>query len=117
MRQHSERFGVNVGNILATGGASQNVAILQVLADVFGVNVYTLDSPDSATKGAALRALHGLRCAEEQKFVSFKNVVQSVGGRDCTLMAEPNLKNTAVYTKMLPRRQNLESKLPRLQDL
>ena len=115
MRQHSERFGVNVSKILATGGASQNKVILQVLADVFGCAVYTLQSPDSATKGAALRALHGYRCAEKDEFISFKDVVDSVGGPEYSLLAEPNMENTKIYTKLLPRRQKLEDQLPRLQ--
>jgi sugar (pentulose or hexulose) kinase len=33
--------------ILATGGASNNLAILQVLADVFNSSVYTLVSVDT----------------------------------------------------------------------
>jgi sugar (pentulose or hexulose) kinase len=33
--------------ILATGGASNNLAILQVLADVFNSSVYTLVSADT----------------------------------------------------------------------
>merc|ERR1712083_1165081 len=76
MRQHMNTFGVAKANkILATGGASQNKAILQVMADVFGANVYCIDTADSATKGAALRALHGFKCKEMGNFVSFKEIV------------------------------------------
>eukprot|EP01084_Bolivina_argentea_P155979 271797_1 len=115
MRQHMERFGVNNFNkILATGGASKNKAILQVLSDVFGANVYCIDTPDSATKGAALRALHGYQCRKMETFVSFKNVVDSVGGPKYSETAKPNKKNTEIYTKILPRRKKLEDKLPRL---
>ena len=115
MRQHSERFGVTVSKILATGGASQNKGILQVLADVFGCAVYTLQSPDSATKGGALRALHGFRCAEKGNFISLKDAVHSVGGPEYSLLADLNMENTSVYTKLLPTRQKLEDQLPRLQ--
>ena len=115
MRQHMNRFGVTKANkILATGGASQNKAILQVLSDVFGANVYCIDTADSATKGAALRALHGYKCKEMGKFVSFREIVESVGGPQYTLAAEPNMKHTEIYTKLLPRRQKLEDSLPRL---
>eukprot|EP01084_Bolivina_argentea_P048035 88534_1 len=66
MRQHMERFGVtNSNKILATGGASANKGILQILSDVFGANVYIIDTTDSATKGAALRALHGYKIGEK----------------------------------------------------
>ena len=45
-----------VGRIRATGGASQNREILQVMADVFGADVYPSASTSGASLGAALRA-------------------------------------------------------------
>ncbi|KAF5921783.1 hypothetical protein HPG69_012954 [Diceros bicornis minor] len=45
--------------ILATGGASHNRDILQVLADVFGAPVYVIDTANSACVGSAYRAFHG----------------------------------------------------------
>ena len=50
--------------IIATGGASTNRAILQVMADVFGVDVYPLESSNSACLGAALRAYHAERLSD-----------------------------------------------------
>ena len=44
--------------ILATGGASKNAAILQVLADVFNAPVYVQELANSACLGAAFRAKH-----------------------------------------------------------
>uniref|UniRef100_A0A8C3TC06 Xylulose kinase n=1 Tax=Chelydra serpentina TaxID=8475 RepID=A0A8C3TC06_CHESE len=46
--------------ILATGGASYNKEILQVLSDVFSAPVYTIDTANSACLGCAYRAIHGL---------------------------------------------------------
>ncbi|NXF44031.1 XYLB kinase, partial [Oceanites oceanicus] len=46
--------------ILATGGASHNKEILQVLSDVFNAPVYTIDTANSACLGSAYRAIHGL---------------------------------------------------------
>ncbi|KFV43868.1 Xylulose kinase, partial [Tyto alba] len=46
--------------ILATGGASHNKKILQVLSDVFNAPVYTIDTANSACLGSAYRAIHGL---------------------------------------------------------
>ncbi|NXW56282.1 XYLB kinase, partial [Eurystomus gularis] len=46
--------------ILATGGASRNEKILQVLSDVFNAPVYTIDTANSACLGSAYRAIHGL---------------------------------------------------------
>ncbi|MHA1147664.1 MAG: xylulokinase [Promethearchaeota archaeon] len=47
--------------IHATGGASQNRAILQVAADIFNVKIKTFEIPNSAALGAALRAYHAAK--------------------------------------------------------
>ncbi len=59
MAIHSEWMGVATKTIYATGGASENRAILQVLADVHGADVYQFSVSASAALGAALRAYHG----------------------------------------------------------
>uniref|UniRef100_A0A8C2IH49 Xylulose kinase n=1 Tax=Cyprinus carpio TaxID=7962 RepID=A0A8C2IH49_CYPCA len=56
-RVHAEKLGYKI--LLATGGASSNKDILQVLSDVFNAPVYTIDVTDSACLGCAYRALHG----------------------------------------------------------
>lgn len=58
MARHSRWMGVRVDTIHATGGASVNEALLQVMADVFDADVYQLEAGDSAALGAALRAYH-----------------------------------------------------------
>jgi xylulokinase len=58
MARHSRWMGVPIRTIYATGGASANRAILQVMADVFGADVYQLEVGNSAALGAALRAFH-----------------------------------------------------------
>ena len=46
---------------IATGGASKNDKILQVMSDVFGCKVYKSEErTNSASLGAALRAIHAL---------------------------------------------------------
>jgi xylulokinase len=47
-----------VARIRATGGASRNREILQVMADVFGADVYPAAGTSAASLGGALRALH-----------------------------------------------------------
>ncbi|XP_049912607.1 xylulose kinase isoform X4 [Epinephelus moara] len=62
-RLHAERLGYSIipgTRVLATGGASSNKEILQVLSDVFNAPVYTIDLSNSACLGSAYRALHGL---------------------------------------------------------
>jgi len=64
MANHSAWMGVAVDTIHATGGASRNREILQVMADVFGAQVDQLEVGNSACLGAALRAYHADELAE-----------------------------------------------------
>jgi xylulokinase len=58
MANHTDWMGVSIREISATGGASANHEILQVMADVFGATVSRLSTTNSACLGAALRARH-----------------------------------------------------------
>lgn len=58
MRRYSEFIGETPSSILATGGASRNRGILQVIADVFQAEVRTLKTGNSSALGGALRAAH-----------------------------------------------------------
>ena len=64
MAVHSTWMSVTVDTIHATGGAAANKEILQVMADVFGAEVYRSTVSNSAALGAALRAWHGDTVAE-----------------------------------------------------
>jgi len=59
MRIHSGWMGVHPAAIYATGGASVNRDILQIMADVHNCPVYRFEVTNSAALGAALRAAHG----------------------------------------------------------
>ena len=59
MRIHSQWMKVEPRQIYATGGASTNRAILQIMADVFDCPVVRIEVAKSAALGAALRAAHG----------------------------------------------------------
>jgi sugar (pentulose or hexulose) kinase len=56
-------MGVAVETIHATGGASVNLPLLLVMADMFGVEVRSRELSNSAALGAALRARHADRLA------------------------------------------------------
>ena len=58
MANHSAWMGVAAHTIHATGGAATNRDILQVMADVFGADVFQCRVGNSACLGAALRAWH-----------------------------------------------------------
>ena len=58
MAIHSKWMGVETRVIHATGGASANREILQIMADVHNADVYQFEVGNSAALGAALRAAH-----------------------------------------------------------
>lgn len=129
MLLHSKEIGINTTDrILATGGASKNKSILQIMSDVFGVPVFThsqvfhffyyfycilflnlliVFKPNSASLGAAFRALHGYKCKD--KFISFDEVVSN--GSPFQKEVDPDMNAHAIYKSMLLRYKNLEQKI------
>ena len=106
MRLHSGKVGLKPVQILATGGASTNRSILQVMSDVFGAPVFTANKPNSAALGAAYRALHGWTSANRKRFVPYAEVMKAAPPFMRT--ASPDPKANAVYTAMLPAYERLE---------
>lgn len=110
-RLHAERLGYSIipgTRVLATGGASSNKDILQVLSDVFNAPVYTIDVPDSACLGSAYRALHGLLA---ESGVSFSGVLSKAP--DPQLLVTPNPAAQQVYQQLLKRYARLEERVLR----
>ncbi len=58
MRLHSDWMGDTPTRIYATGGASANQEILQIMANVHNAPVYRQETANGAALGAALRAAH-----------------------------------------------------------
>jgi len=110
MRLHAEGLGIPAKRIIVTGGASKNPTITQVLADVFGVDVLAVDQPDSASLGAAYRAMQGDKIADKEAFVSFSDAVGDLASA-YTKVAEPSAEAHACYSAMLPRYKLLEDKV------
>ncbi|XP_072235025.1 xylulose kinase [Leuresthes tenuis] len=108
-RLHAERLGYSIisgSRVLATGGASSNKEILQVLSDVFGVPVYTIDVSNSACLGSAYRALHGVLA---ESGVSFFEAVKNAP--EPQLAVTPNPAAKQVYDQMLKRFARLEDRV------
>ena len=83
--------------IRATGGASSNRAILQVMADVFGADVYPAASTSAASLGGALRALHAVEAARGG--ADWRALVADfVGGGGEAVAANP--AHAAVYHRL-----------------
>jgi len=108
MRAAAEKLGLDKSNrIIATGGASQNKTILQVISDIFGAPVYLASSgPETATLGAVLRAIHGHACKQKGEFIAFEEICKSLPG-SYEHACSPNETNFSVYTSLLPTRQSL----------
>eukprot|EP00850_Spirogloea_muscicola_P021602 SM000255S08781 [mRNA] locus=s255:69247:73399:- [translate_table: standard] len=89
MRMHAERVGLPSPpeRVIATGGGSANLALLKVIASVFGCPVYTTSRPDSASAGAALRAAHGWMSNASGAFVPYSEILK-LGTQDSAAKLE-----------------------------
>ncbi|KAM4606083.1 xylulose kinase isoform 2-T2 [Polymixia lowei] len=108
-RLHAERLGYKIipgTRVLATGGASTNKAILQVLSDVFNAPVYTIDVLNSACLGCSYRAVHGLVASSGR---SFSDVVKNAP--EPQLAVTPNPAAQEVYDQMVKRYARLEERV------
>lgn len=93
MRNHAEEAGLAPTSIRATGGASRNPSILQVMANVFGCSVDVLEVGNGAALGAALRAAQAI----EQK--PWPEVVEPFTRTDMERRFEPDFSSVQVYEK------------------
>ena len=110
-RVHAETFGFKDGDkLIVTGGASANKDILQVIADVFQLNVYIQSSnQNSAAMGAAYRALYGVLKSQNPKCKSFHDVFEKTVTLD--LACTPDTTKAEHYRKMTLAFKAIEQKL------
>lgn len=93
--------------VLATGGASSNNTILQVLADVFNAPVYTIkDTANSACLGCAYRARHGWLGVDSHPF---KEVVKNAPAYQLAVQPCPDANE--IYTPLTARYIALEKSI------
>ena len=100
MRLHSEWMRVTPKQIYATGGASDNPAILQVMADVLNCSVQRIEVSKSAALGAALRAAHGW-LLESRKPAQWQKIVNTFTTADIKRQVKPNRKHALIYNRLL----------------
>jgi xylulokinase len=96
MLVHAEWMGEKPKRIQATGGASNNREILQIMADVFGVPVMRQETSNSAALGAAVCAQHAA-LREAGTPASYESL--TVPHVKATYTLQPNPKNAAAYAK------------------
>ncbi|HUL75375.1 MAG TPA: FGGY-family carbohydrate kinase [Vicinamibacterales bacterium] len=109
MMNHSRWMGVDVRTIHATGGASANRAILQVMADVFGAEVYQFPVGNSACLGAALRAWHADAKARGGA-MGWTEIIRGLAEPVATSRVAPVLDRTRMYAKLRERYAEIESR-------
>lgn len=102
MANHSSWMNVDVSTVYATGGASGNRDVLQIMADVFDARVFASPVRNSACLGATLRAWHAHAHAGRGGLapVSWRDVVRDLTAPDPASVVTPNPANAAVYAAL-----------------
>eukprot|EP00040_Diaphanoeca_grandis_P013160 m.66531 g.66531 ORF g.66531 m.66531 type:complete len:566 (+) comp23700_c0_seq1:59-1756(+) len=111
MRLHTAQLGLKPTMVIATGGGSANPVITQIMANVFGTSVLETNQTDSASLGAALRALHGAKCDEAGTFIPYAQVTEGCPAMVLHSVAEPDAQAHAIYTDMLAAYKQAEDKV------
>jgi len=102
-------FGFGKDNkIIATGGASVNKSILQVMADVFNAPVYIQKSSEAALIGAAYRAKYVLHLENgksdaEHQTLNYQDYIKEFIPDHLELICEPSKDSEIIYNPMLER--------------
>lgn len=99
MATHAQWMGVDVSTIYATGGASGNRDVLQIMADVFNARVFPSPVRASAALGAALRAWHAHDHAHGRA-ISWADVVRDLSTPNPSTAIEPGDAATNVYPQL-----------------
>ena len=107
MKLHSHWMKATPKRIRATGGASDNVAILQIMADVMGCPVYRVQVAKSAALGAALRAAHGWLTKSGAK-ADWKKIIAGFTAPVSKKEIKPNAKARRVYDQLIEQYSKFE---------
>ena len=107
MRLHSQWMKVTPKQICATGGASNNETILQVMADVMNCPVSRVQVAKSAALGAALRAAHAWLLETGGK-ADWQKIIAGFTSPVSTQKVKPNAKAARVYDRSIEKYAKLE---------
>jgi xylulokinase len=102
MRLHSQWMQVAPEKIFATGGASNDRALLQIMADVMNCRVLRIEVSKSAALGAALVAAHGWLAAAD-KNPKWENLVAGFTAPVPGSEIKPDKKAAKIYDQMLEK--------------
>lgn len=101
LRSHSAWIGDDFSSIIVTGGGAKSRGVAQVLADVFNTSVERIGVSDSAALGAAMIAANAVNGEAWNEL--------SAGFAASRPVANPDPESAAVYARMLPEYQKLET--------
>ena len=104
---HSRWMGVKISTIYATGGASANRDVLQVMADVFDADVFQLETGNSAALGAAIRAFHADRLASGSP-IEWEDAIAGFVVPRSDSRLKPIPAHVEIYRKLASRYAELE---------
>lgn len=96
MQRYSDWIGELPRQLLVTGGASRNAAILQIIADVFQAPVRVLSVANASALGGALRAAQAVSGA------AWRSLFDTFVALDERVRVEPNAKATPAYERLRP---------------
>ncbi|EYC34687.1 hypothetical protein Y032_0001g95 [Ancylostoma ceylanicum] len=94
-----------VGRLFLTGGASTNVDLQRILSDMFAMDAYVLNVPDSAALGGAMLARYVYYAPSLSYYEYYKDT-------SIEKVAEPDMEKSRIYEHMLPGLASLCSLLP-----
>ncbi|KAK5975049.1 hypothetical protein GCK32_004722 [Trichostrongylus colubriformis] len=93
------------GRLFLTGGASANPDLQRILCDVFAMDTYILNVPDSAALGGAMLARYAYYAPSSSYSDYYKSTCVAK-------VAEPNLDNSRIYAQMLEVFASLSRSIP-----
>lgn len=102
MKLHSQWMKIMPEQILATGGASNDRALLQVLADVMNCHVQRIEISKSAALGAALQAAHGFLTATGKK-PAWEQLVSGFSTPIPGSEIRPDKKSVRIYDRLIKK--------------
>jgi len=107
MKLHSEWIGEKPSEIYATGGASANKDILQVMANIFNTKVRMFELTESAALGAAFRAAKSYYNLNN-KIKSWDEIINKFIDFQKSIVVVPDEKYIELYDDMLKLYKNYE---------
>ena len=102
MRLHSQWMNISPEQIFATGGAANDRALLQVLADVMNCRVRRIEVAKSAALGASLQAAHGFLTATGKK-PAWEKLVAGFSRPIPGSEIRPNKKSGRIYDRLIKK--------------